>query len=1105
MLELILGGAGTGKTHRITELIKKDISEGKRAFLIVPEQETVERERMMAEALPPSSGLTFEVLNFTRLANSFFRRYGGLTYKYVTKPLKALSMWNTLRSLSPLFREYGGRRTDIALSKLMLSQAEEFKAYGVSPEALERASRTAEEGSRTWRKLSDLALIYSAYTMSLVSYGAGDASDDIGKMARATKGRGFFKDTKIYIDSFTSFTGAEEEVIYSMLKESGCVTLALCLCEDKSVLGFESVMRTKNRMERLAERADTEVNITRLSENHRTSDRALLTLAGDLWRFDASFAEEKYEGESVQLVKCSNVYEEAEAVCREIKKLVMGGMRYRDIAVLARNADSYRGIIDNAFEKTGIPYFMSEREDITSMPLAKLLLSALRIKNRGFMGEDVIAYMKTGLAHENIRECDILEQYIRSWSINGNVFRGDDFTMDPYSYSSEPDETGLKVLDIVNRTRRAVIEPLCELFDDIDSAESNKDICRCVFEYMERLSIADKLRSFAADSGRRGDKDGAERTLRLYNSVLDALSVIAEFDCGEERYSTEEFEEALRIILSETSLGNIPTSCDEVNIGSASLFRAVSPRCVILMGMNEGVFPAKAEDSRVLTDEEKELLAENGIELSGGKEEKASEELFYAYRAVCAPSEKLIMSYVTSDIRGSKEQLAPSLAIERTKLLLCADVLDYSALSLSEKLYDKCSAFEYFNLSSGGAREALQKYFDGNEEYAERLERLYIPITDRACKVSPELAREIFGDKMTFSPSALEKYVKCHFGYWCEYVLRLRADEKNIFRLSDTGSLIHALLEKFIKAVTDQNGFNASLAEEEGDEIIRELMRLYIEENFPERDAAREQTAHIADKLTHLTGLLAKNITKELKKSRFVPKFFELSINEAKPGAARPMSFTLSDASSVSVKGIVDRVDTLHDGDDIYIKVVDYKTGGKSFSEEDIKKGLNMQMLLYLFSICSSEDNKSLFGCRGGKLLPAGVQYLSSKIPSITERSGADVKDIESRAEDKLTRSGIVLSDEKILAALNSDLDFKYILSDGVREKDRERMLRSGEELEELKKLTGDLLCEKCSELREGNADISPLEHEGTLPCSYCRMKPICRSVHIDMREEAET
>ena len=1107
MLEFIIGGAGTGKTHQIEELIKKDIREGRRAMLLVPEQETVARERAMLDILPPSAQLSFEVLNFTRLANSVFRKYGGLTYSYVSAPVKALAMWNTLRTLSPFLKEYGRQSGDAAFSSMMLSQIEEFKAYCISPTSLERAAKKAPEGSRLAAKLNDLSLVYSAYGASISAYGAGDSSDDIGKLASKLEEHDFFDGISVYIDSFTSFTASEESVIYHMIRSAPRVCVALCLPFEgtRASLQFESIGSTLRCLERLAEKAGCETKKTVLSENHRTKDAALRRLSEDIWRFDAVADNgENYNSGSVELIKCTNIYEEAEAVSAAVSRLVSAGMRYRDIVILARNAKDYEGIIDSALEKAEIPYFMSKTADITSMPLSKLILCALRIKNMGWRTEDVITYIKTGLTGLDERSCDLFEQYIWKWSISGKAFVGDDWTMDPDSYSGEVSERGRAVLGVVNSARRTLAAPLISLFEKIDAAETNKDICRGIFEYMEELRIADKMRAFAADCKERGEMAGASEALRLYNTILDVLGVLAEFETGDARYESAEFEQAMRIVLSETGLGDIPTSCDEVILGSASLLRADAPKCVILIGVNDGVFPENADDNRMLSDDDKSFLAEIGIELSGGTEEKSSEELFYVYRAVSAPSQKLIMTYSASELQGGKE-LRPSLAFERTRLLLGLPVIDYSALSLADRLWSDGVAFEYASLAGDETGQALARYFSESEKYARKFESLHIPLFHRECMVPREMTDLIFGKKMSFSPSALEKFVKCHFEYWCKYVLNLRADEKNVFRLKDTGSLIHALLEKFISLVTDENGFNATRAEEECDDILEELMRLYIEENFPEKDAKREQVAHAMGKISYLSRLLARNITKELKKSRFVPTFFELRINEKGEGAAKPLEITLSDGSVASMRGVVDRVDILRKDGNVYVKVVDYKTGSKDFSLKDAEQGINLQMLLYLFSLCSSEKNKELLGCPdGGRALPAGVVYLSSKVPSVSGKSGIEQKQIIEEVDSKLSRSGILLSDEKILGAINEDMDFRYILSGAKSDKKKKEMLKNGEEMADIEKMISETLREKFDLLRSGNACIEPMEHDGMLPCEYCEMKAVCRSVHIKNESEGD-
>ena len=70
----------------------------------------------------------------------------------------------------------------------------------------------------------------------------------------------------------------------------------------------------------------------------------------------------------------------------------------------------------------------------------------------------------------------------------------------------------------------------------------------------------------------------------------------------------------------------------------------------------------------------------------------------------------------------------------------------------------------------------------------------------------------------------------------------------------------------------------------------------------------------------------------ELRDSDFVPLDFELDLSRAVPGAA----LEVPGGGSVRAVGVADRVDGwVHDGR-LYLRVVDYKTGRKSFSLSDV-------------------------------------------------------------------------------------------------------------------------------------------------------------------------
>ena len=69
MINFIYGPHGSGKTSKILDMIYEDTQKGIHTFLIVPDQETVQIERLLLSAEKQPSPLYLEVLSFSRLYN----------------------------------------------------------------------------------------------------------------------------------------------------------------------------------------------------------------------------------------------------------------------------------------------------------------------------------------------------------------------------------------------------------------------------------------------------------------------------------------------------------------------------------------------------------------------------------------------------------------------------------------------------------------------------------------------------------------------------------------------------------------------------------------------------------------------------------------------------------------------------------------------------------------------------------------------------------------------------------------------------------------------------------------------------------------------------
>lgn len=1098
MIHFVLGLPGTGKTTLITKSIVQDISEGRRALLIVPEQQTVETERTMLKLLPPSAQLSFEVLNFSRLANKVFRTYGGLSYHYINSGMKQLLMWHTLRQLSGTLCEYTSRTAnDTALPAMMLSQIEEFKAYNVSAAKLDSVLESIPKDSALRGKLRDLSAVYANYE-SMVEAAYDDGADDLGKLAELLEENDFFEGVNVYIDSFTSFTAQEYRVLRRMFAQADNVTVSLAV--DSPYSDAAELSSISETAKKLLIEAGSRAKVTQLDTFHRFASAELSRIAASLWRFETVGKElepipEKEQG-AVSIMRCQSPYEEADAVANRILSLLAEGYRRREIAVIARDAESYRGIIDSALEKAGISFFLSEKTDLLAKPLVSMIFSALAIKTRNWRQNDVIAYIKSGIPSIDPRDADIFENYVSIWNINGARFTGEAWTMNPEGYRSAISARGQEMLDTANRVREALIHPLLRFFMYLDNAKNLGEQCEALRRFLEDIDAADRMKQFSLRALRDGDKKEAAENAATFRAVTDVLCHIASA-LGDVTMSAEEFSSALRLVFANTDIGTIPTAADQVMIGSASMLRVSGVRCAILMGVCDGEFPARVSERGVFSDNDRRMLTDLGITLSGNMHDAAAEELLYCYRAMTLPSEKLILLY--RDTTTSGDACYPSLAIRRVaELLPHLSIKEYGREDAGERLMSLPLAFESLPSLVGTPYYApLSHILSRDSHYAALLERTHQPVGNTQCHVSREVADDVFGTNVSLTQSRIDKYVSCQFSYYCRYVLDLMESEKASFRFSDSGTFIHRILEVFMQAITDENGLHRDVEFEDIRRMVLDETERYIEEMSGGRQKLSKRLSHLFTRLSRLAVAIAMDLYAEFKNSDFVPRLFEASIgNRSELGIGSP-AIELGDGSVVNIYGVIDRVDVFRSGEDVYIKVVDYKTGSKKFSLKDIEKGLNTQLLLYLFAICNSNSPalRQKLGCgEDGKLKPAGALYMSTAFPQVKLDQRTDEKEALKRAAQGIRRDGIILDDDAVFNALNHGEEGPQIAGIKLTKSGRKGdALITEEALGQLEEQLKQTLRDIALEMKSGSA-VTCVANGETDPCAYCKMKQLCRA-----------
>ena len=1128
MLKFLYGNSVEKKTLELLKSIRSDTEQGIHTFLIIPEQDVLRFEKLTLENLPLSSQLNLEVLSFSRLYNRVCREYGGISYSYITDPIRYLIMWRTLRELKDSLEILNvDKKNNIVLEDLLISSINEFKINGITAEDIEQASLELEEVSpELSSKLSDIAAIYMHFDES-VKEKYSDASDDMSRLYNLLEEHSFFKGTNVYIDSFTSFTPMQHKIIESIFKKADNVTVALPISKDNiNSIETASISRSITRLLRSA-RAKEEPICEEIFEDASYRTEALSYLVDNLWKLDISkdTARDipKSFDESIVLELCDNPYSESEAVSAHIRKLLCEGARCRDIAIIARDTERYRGIIDQSLKKADIPFYLSESMDISSTAAIKFIISALRIKLYNWQRKDVISHIKTGLCNIDKSEGHLFEEYINTWSISGDRFFEDIWNMNPDGITDRVSERGANILLAANNVRKNLVPPLQKFFTALDASETVDEMCRCIYTYLVDVELEKNLTELAKKMESHKDYKNAKEISSIYSVIINTLADIG-IALGGQKANTTDLISILLSVFTKTSISTIPTSIDEVTIGSANMIRTASPKYVFVLGLNEGIFPASISDNGLFSSADKALMSKTGLEFDSNVDILSSDELMFVKRAFAAPRKRLYALAHKSEIDGTESFC--SLAFSRIQNLFGIKKpheykeSDFSYLISAPKNAAMNLKSIEDPITSNTLIEALSPHIKGIESYKKD------SVKTKECYVTPGSIDSKNGPaaEIHLSPSGFEKYAKCPFNYFCEKSLLLRNKYNAEFSANIIGTFIHFVMENVIKAYIPEGEKHEIPTDEEINKIIEDTVNNYLNIICPPHLLSSKKLSHLYKRLKRLSYILAKNIIKEFSDSDFEPKFFELNLN-GENGAPAPLSFKIDGETAVSISGVVDRVDIYKKGGSVYIRVIDYKTGSKKFALEELEYGMNLQMLLYLFTICKSKSTtfkKAIKLDESGNIECAGIVYLSSNIGTITIDDFKSQSEVEAMAEGKLQRSGILLNDFEILSAMSKSHNSSMLL--GAKEvtdknKSKGKKKSTQDDIPEENKapsFEGNSLVTKegfddifenlkktviqiSSKLHEGDISAKPLIQENS-PCQYCKNKPICRNVQKERR-----
>lgn len=1100
MLTVIEGGFNSGTLDEIRNRILSSLKHGRRSLLIVPEQQTVIAEADMANFLPSNAPLLFEVTNFTRLADTAFRALGGLAGEYCDSVKKRLFIFKAMSELSPLLSVTGGRsEISVGAVNRMLSAISEMQALGIGADELDELSKSCDlaDKPRLKAKIADLSLVMAKYK-KLVNEKYNDSADDIDTMIKKLcENPLFLSDTDIFIDGFTSFTEGQYRLI-GMLCERTSVSVSLTIPKAMpDALEYSECAAAKERLYHECDRRSVTKKLVRLDGAKGILNPLIKDLTDNIWRYNAKIDNNYLQNNgSVRIFASKTPYEMCDFVAADIKRRVFHGEKYSDFAIVARQADAYTGLLDLSLKKYGISAFMSAGTDAESFSAIKLIYSAYAAINSGFERQFVISYMKSGLVPIPTDMLDELELYINKWQLTKSRFTDGLFwNMSPRGYDNRQPADMPAILERINRTKDLLISPLVKLSENVKAAKTAKEHAMCLVSFLTEIELDKTIEERAEFLLKAGQASEAYEYRRLWQTICASLDTL-EKTVGDMKTTPESFILQLKIVFLGIEVTKIPAYIDEVTVGSADMLRLYGKRHIYLIGVNDGEFPSSAPDSSYLSERDREILSSISPVIKPERQERAARELFFFVRAMSYARESLTFAYYESNTDFKKAR--PSAAISAIERLLGenANVKKTYELPPDDKIWT------YDSLAEAVGRLNTKDYAPLAEAmrsmgYESVLKAREGSIDNSSLSLSPELSDEMYGQRLSMSQSRLDTYVGCPLNYFCKYNLSLREDSPAEFGANNTGSFVHAILESFFRKIRKNRMSVSEITKQERINLTKRAAYDYIRSLGDGIKEGGERMKLRIERLCRAAEPVVDGLCDEFSNSKFVPMFFELPIGDGSPDSPSAPIIKSESGDEVAIYGAIDRVDGLKVDKDLYIRVVDYKTGKKEFSPSDIKKGENLQMFLYLKAICDtkSESFRSSVGVdEDGEILPAGVIYASTSIDDVKVRSYDD-KLAEDEVKKNQKRQGMLIDDESIIRSMNTDFIPIKFKNGEIDEKSRE-LLFSLDGWADIMKDVETAVLDITKKIRSGNIAATPsISKNGQKKCEWCEFKPFCRRV----------
>lgn len=1068
VLQIISGGAGTGKTQRCMDLLLEEVSGGRAhevLFLLYNNHQVQTVREFLRENL--EAYIEPSLMTFQGLIREIL--YRGLSSPPSIAP-ENLALHLFRKAVEDCHLSYYRNAAQGGMLRLLKKVVDELKTNCVSPGSLFDATRKLP-GDRAYtatltKKAAELSDIYDRYQHLLRDYGYEEWPDAGLRTVELLRSEPeILKEKKLLLmDGFFYLTPWQKDILSAFFENLPRSVVTIC--------------RENGRLEVFSALEDmhafltgfSEAEVIHLEENMRAKAPALRHIEKYIFNPGAPPIP---ADESLSIYEAGPQDAEAELIARTIKRVVMEeDYHYQDFGVLLRSDSTYKDIFKQVFKRFDIPLIMSRHIDLKDVSSFRAVLTLLELAAGEWAGERVISFMRdAGTASDTqdlspfpARVVDRIENTAIALGINDKKRWLDIF--DPNSRNRGNQDTA----------KANAVREFVRLEEKIRNAQTARSLVGALSEvigelYMLENAFVDSAagtadgRSVCPDIKGPGVKIEAAAMVQLH-ALLSQFLALAEKDGN----GTARPIELLEFIndSAETLSVEIPAEA-QAGVWVSNIFESRVPefRVAFVAGLQEGLFPPGFSEDPIFQDRERKLLNRKGNTLLQDRTALVDRERYLFYIALTRASERMTLTYPGMDSSGKKKLASfylddllklftPQSITDRTSLVNTARILPFSHEIMSE---DELVKFVVRGLNdelsqddSAGQNKTSSLYNLALDRTPEMLRGTLIAAnSEKPRSLNGGSTRYLVQRDKPYSISEIHTYGQCKFRYFCRYLLGLQPREEYFIDSAAEGDIYHEALRRiYLKPVQEKT--TSSTVDGE----------TFVLAGLEELEAVmRDNYAR------HLTTVRGNNLQERMKKvfrkfleteylfqkyGRTRPAYLELSFGggtdeqEQDPrSTAEPLWLKSSKGEEVLLRGRIDRVDLVQSEGKTLGIVLDYKRGEGTINYDKMFRGEDIRLPLYMLAV-----ERLLKVDAGG-----GLYY----------------------SIHKSTKKGVYLASAK---------DIEGVMEWGLRGKGGS----SPEELSELLSEAEKTALERVTLIRKGEIEVRPIND---LECRYCDYISVCR------------